>query len=246
VACLTVVKGWNSDEIGGYAELIALGQCSLVEIKGVTFCGKSDASNLNMTNSPWHHEVVELTMKLQKELARLTAMGGDNAPPLYGLACEHRHSVSALLARVDQFSYVDEETGEQKWRTWIDYDKFQILAEKARLDPTFRFGVTDYTADTPDWALPGAEEEGFDPTDTRHFRNKRLYTKFDSKGVPTHDKDGIALPVAEIKRMQGLMENKRKETSSSSGDVVVKEKRGGEKEVQDVSLMFRHLVVDKK
>jgi tRNA wybutosine-synthesizing protein 1 len=32
VARLTVVKGWNSDEIGGYAELIALGKVSLVEV----------------------------------------------------------------------------------------------------------------------------------------------------------------------------------------------------------------------
>ena len=32
VARLTVVKGWNSDEISGYAKLIALGHCSLVEV----------------------------------------------------------------------------------------------------------------------------------------------------------------------------------------------------------------------
>ena len=37
VARLTVVKGWNSDEIEGYAKLIALGHVSLVEVKGVTF-----------------------------------------------------------------------------------------------------------------------------------------------------------------------------------------------------------------
>jgi len=32
VARLTVVKGWNSDEVVGYAKLIALGHCSLVEV----------------------------------------------------------------------------------------------------------------------------------------------------------------------------------------------------------------------
>jgi len=32
VARLTVVKGWNSDEVEGYAKLIALGHCSLVEV----------------------------------------------------------------------------------------------------------------------------------------------------------------------------------------------------------------------
>jgi tRNA wybutosine-synthesizing protein 1 len=34
VARLTVVKGWNSDELEGYARLIALGCVSLVEVKG--------------------------------------------------------------------------------------------------------------------------------------------------------------------------------------------------------------------
>ena len=33
VARLTVVKGWNSDEIAGYAKLIALGHCSLIEVR---------------------------------------------------------------------------------------------------------------------------------------------------------------------------------------------------------------------
>jgi tRNA wybutosine-synthesizing protein 1 len=35
VARLTVVKGWNSDELEGYARLIALGRVSLVEVKGM-------------------------------------------------------------------------------------------------------------------------------------------------------------------------------------------------------------------
>ena len=76
VARLTVVKGWNSDDIGGYARLIALGHCSLVEVKGMTFCGKSDASNLNMTNTPWHHELVEFSRMLLEEMRAVRAEGG--------------------------------------------------------------------------------------------------------------------------------------------------------------------------
>ena len=57
VARLTLVKGHNEGDIAGYAELIALGEPTLVEVKGVTFCGKSDASDLTMANCPWHHEV---------------------------------------------------------------------------------------------------------------------------------------------------------------------------------------------
>jgi tRNA wybutosine-synthesizing protein 1 len=188
VARLTVVKGWNSDEIGGYARLIALGHCSLVEVKGVTFCGKSDASNLNMTNTPWHHEVVEFTKKLLDELNLIRQEGGDDPLPEYDLACEHKHSCSVLLARVDQFAVTDpEDPTKRKWRTWIDYDKFQELAAKHAADPSFKFGVQDYIADTPDWAVFGANEEGFDPTDNRHRRKKKhpKYTRFDSDGVPT-------------------------------------------------------------
>ena len=55
-----VVKGWNSVEVEGYAKLIALGHISLIEVKCVAFCGKSDASNLKMSNTPWHHEVMAL------------------------------------------------------------------------------------------------------------------------------------------------------------------------------------------
>jgi tRNA wybutosine-synthesizing protein 1 len=52
MARLTMVKGWNLDDVKGYAKLIALGHVSLVEVKGATFCGKSDLSNLNMSNTP--------------------------------------------------------------------------------------------------------------------------------------------------------------------------------------------------
>ena len=33
--------------------------------------------------------------------------------------------------------------------------------------------VLDYCKPTPYWALAGAPEQGFDPEDTRHFRNKK-------------------------------------------------------------------------
>jgi tRNA wybutosine-synthesizing protein 1 len=39
VCRLTIVKGHNSGDIDGYADLICLGLPSIVEIKGVTFCG---------------------------------------------------------------------------------------------------------------------------------------------------------------------------------------------------------------
>ena len=245
VARLTVVKGWNSDEVEGYAKLIALGHCSLVEVKGVTFCGKSDASNLNMSNTPWHHEVVALTTRLRDELNRMheEAVDKDNAPPRYELACEHKHSVSVLLARVDQFADGDPVTGELKWKTWIDYDKFQILASKAAADPNFTFGVEDYTAETPSWAVFGANEEGFDPTDTRHRKKNKhpKYTKFDQDGIPTHDHAGNAIGKGEVSVLREQMEQKMREVGISSTTA----QRDGEIKVEDASLMFRGLTVSK-
>ncbi|KAL7452393.1 hypothetical protein ACHAWC_005170 [Mediolabrus comicus] len=244
VARLTVVKGWNSDEIGGYARLIALGHCSLVEVKGVTFCGKSDASNLNMSNTPWHHEVVQFTKQLLKELNAIRE-GGDDLMPEYDLACEHKHSCSVLLARVDQFAVPDEnDPTKRKWRTWIDYDKFQELAAKHALDPSFTFGVEDYVADTPSWAVFGADEEGFDPTDNRHRKKKKhpKYTKFDDAGIPTHDTFNEPLDDEEISRLRTVMEEKKRQIGDAT---TVTELHGGEKIIDDASLMFRGLTVSR-
>lgn len=241
VARLTVVKGWNSDEIEGYAKLIALGKVSLVETKGVTFCGKSDASNLNMSNTPWHHEVVELVKNLKAELDKLRLAGED--VPEYDLACEHKHSVSVLLARVDQFAETRPD-GTRKWNTWIDYPKFQELARKHKEDPTFTFGVEDYVAETPAWALFGSEEEGFDPVELRHRRKKKYpkYTQFDSRGVPTHDDNNEKLSEQEYLRLNTLMDQKIQQVGCGSTVTALK---GGEKLIEDASLMFRGLTIVK-
>jgi tRNA wybutosine-synthesizing protein 1 len=244
VARLTVVKGWNSDEVEGYAKLIALGKVSLVEVKGVTFCGKSDASNLNMSNTPWHHEVVALTQKLKLEIDKIRVVGGNDVPPEYEIACEHKHSCSVLLARVDQFSELDPVTGNRIWKTWINYEKFHKLAKKHAEDPTFTFSVEDYTEVTPQWALFGAEEEGFDPTDKRHRKKSKfpMYTQFDSRGVPTHDHNGVLLDPSERQKLLKQMEDKLREVGAGS---TVTELKGGAKEIMDASLMFRGLVIVK-
>ncbi|KAG7364910.1 radical SAM superfamily-domain containing protein [Nitzschia inconspicua] len=241
VARLTVVKGWNSDEVEGYAKLIALGKVSLIEIKGVTFCGKSDASNLNMSNTPWHHEVVELCRTLKMELDRLRQRGGTDAPPEYDLACEHKHSVSVLLARVDQFA-VDGPDGRRVWKTWINYPKFQELSARHVEDPSFTFSVEDYTAETPAWALFGSEEEGFDPTDTRHRKKQKYpkYTQFDERGIPTHDHNNQPLTEDERQQLKAIMDEKIKQVGCGS---TVTQLKGGEKLVEDASLMFRGQVI---
>lgn len=160
VARLTIVKGHNAADLKGYAELIALGEVSFVEIKGVTFCGKSDASSLTMDSCPWHHEIVEFAHELLAALKVATNLE-------YGVACAHKHSVSVLLARVDQFAQ-EAPDGTRRWNTWIDYDKFHDLVSADSQD----FAIGDYLAPTPDWALAGASEDGFDPSDTRLYKKK--------------------------------------------------------------------------
>ena len=118
---LTLVKKWNVSELENYAELIRRGQPNFVEVKGVTWCGESTASNLSMKNVPFHKEVVEFCKSLAE------AVGSD-----YGVACEHEHSCCVLIANKKFLR-------DGIWHTWIDFDRFHelIATEKP-------FGSEDY------------------------------------------------------------------------------------------------------
>ena len=139
------------EEVAAYAKLIDLGKPDFIEIKGVTYCGSSDASSLTMKNVPYHKDVCEFgeaIVNLRRQ---------ENGEEEYGLACEHAHSCCILLARTKDYK-IDNE-----WHTWIDYDKFQRLVASGE-----KFSSLDYIERTPDWATYGAEEAGFDPEQTRH------------------------------------------------------------------------------
>jgi tRNA wybutosine-synthesizing protein 1 len=144
---LTLVKAFNMSEAEEYAELVLRGLPELIEIKAVTFCGTSKASNLSMQNVPWHDEV--------RAYALAILAANPKVSELYGFACEHRHSCCVLLAH-KKFCV------KGQWHTWIDYDRFHELVESGK-----PFTSLDYMAPTPAWAVPGAAEEGFDPADTR-------------------------------------------------------------------------------
>ncbi|XP_043910140.1 S-adenosyl-L-methionine-dependent tRNA 4-demethylwyosine synthase TYW1-like [Protopterus annectens] len=152
---LTLVKAWNVDEIKAYAELAALGKPDFIEVKGVTYCGESTASNLTMANVPWHEEVVYFVQQLGEQL------------PDYEIACEHEHSNCLLLAH-KKFKINGE------WWTWIDYDRFQeLINEYEQSGGTKAFTAADYMVKTPQWAVFGATERGFDPVDTRFQRKNK-------------------------------------------------------------------------
>ncbi|KAF4103996.1 S-adenosyl-L-methionine-dependent tRNA 4-demethylwyosine synthase TYW1 [Onychostoma macrolepis] len=152
---LTLVKAWNVDELKAYADLIALGQPDFIEVKGVTYCGESSASSLTMANVPWHEEVVYFVQQLA------------NLLPDYEIACEHEHSNCLLLAH-HKFKV------EGEWWTWIDYKRFQeLIQEYEESGGTKIFSAMDYMAKTPSWAIFGARERGFDPSDTRFQRKNK-------------------------------------------------------------------------
>lgn len=147
---LTIVKAWNDDEVRNYAELVAHGDPDFIEVKGVTFCGESKASSLTMGNVPWHREVVDFVEELVSML------------PGYQLMSEHEHSNSLLIAN-ERFLI------DGRWHTWIDYDRFHSLL--ATGEP---FSAMDYHSPTPEWAVYGAKERGFDPVEVRHHRKKPM------------------------------------------------------------------------
>lgn len=148
----TLVKEYNMmlDEMEGYSKLVELGFPDFIEIKAATYCGSSNGYALTMKNIPWYEEVCLFATKLINETFFLR----NN----YELTCQHKHSCSVLIAK-KKFKI------NQKWHTWIDYEKFHFLVKTNK-----HFDALDYCAQTPEWALCGAKEEGFNPMDTRVYK----------------------------------------------------------------------------
>ncbi|UYV67427.1 TYW1 [Cordylochernes scorpioides] len=168
---LTLVNGRNTEDLQGYARLVDIGKPDFIEVKGVTYCGQP--AGLTMADVPRHGDVVDFARGL-----------ADRLRPLYDLACEHEHSNCVLLAH-RKFKI------NNSWNTWIDYDKFHSLV--ATGSP---FTAEDYTAITPDWALFGAEQRGFDPQQKRHGK----CTTFTHSSVLSRDSVVSYLEVITISR----------------------------------------------
>ncbi|XP_045791656.1 S-adenosyl-L-methionine-dependent tRNA 4-demethylwyosine synthase [Trifolium pratense] len=147
---LTLVKGWNAEEVDAYYNLFSIGEPDFIEIKGVTYCGSTATSKLTMENVPWHADV-----KAFSEALALKSQGE------YEVACEHVHSCCVLLAKTKKFKI------DGQWYTWIDYEKFHDLVASGST-----FDSKDYMAATPAWAVYGAEEGGFDPAQLRYKKER--------------------------------------------------------------------------
>merc|ERR1711862_1091428 len=107
---LTLVKGFNVEELDNYAKLVTIGNPDFIELKGVTYCGSSKASTLTMENVPWHEEVIYFVEQLVERL------------PDYEISCEHEHS-NCMLVTHKKYKI------DGKWHTWIDYKRSQNLVE---------------------------------------------------------------------------------------------------------------------
>lgn len=153
---LTLVKDFNMAEVAEYARLVAIGMPTFIEVKGVTFCGTG--GGVRMSHVPFHQEVREFCQRMC-----------DYLDGRYELACEHEHSCCVLISDKKLKS------ADGTWNTWIDYPKFQELVRRYK-EEGVEFGVEDYCAPTPSWAVFGAAEAGFSPNETR-VRNKGKYSK---------------------------------------------------------------------
>lgn len=156
---LTLVKGFNMDEISGYADMVVRAQPSQIEVKGATFCGSSTGNGnpLTMQNIPFYEECKNFVEALTSELK---SRGHD-----YEIAAEHAHSCCILIAHT-KFKI------NGLWHTHIDYPRFFELLKSGK-----EFVDLDYVKPTPEWAVWGSEQAGFNPDDTKFDRKAEKLKK---------------------------------------------------------------------
>ena len=166
---LTLVKAFNMTEVADYAALVSIGRPTLIEVKGVTFCGDTSAANdLSMSNVPFHSEVRAFTAALCAAIGEVEGVQGEGEAERYELACEHEHSCCVLIAS----TRLKREDG--RWMTWIDYERYrQCIGRWYESGGEVGFGVEDYWAETPEWALYDSAQAGFNPVEQRVTKGKR-------------------------------------------------------------------------
>lgn len=88
----------------------------------------------------------------------------------FALLCLHSHCfVFCFCLHISLQFKVDGE-----WWTWIDYERFhELIQQYNESNGAKTFTALDYMAKTPSWAVFGARERGFDPSDTRFLRKNK-------------------------------------------------------------------------
>ncbi|XP_023215688.1 S-adenosyl-L-methionine-dependent tRNA 4-demethylwyosine synthase-like isoform X2 [Centruroides sculpturatus] len=107
-----------------------------------------------------------LSDKGQRTVYRLTLVKAWNTEEIEGYA------KLIELGRPDFIEIKFKINGE--WRTWIDYEKFHKLIRRYyESNGEETFTSLDYMLHTPNWAIIGAKERGFDPVETRFLRKSK-------------------------------------------------------------------------
>ena len=129
---LTIIKDLNDSNHKEYAELVKKGKPDFIEVKAYMHVGPS-RERLNFEQMPWHEEIIDFTKELMKYL------------PDYEIATEHVPSRVVLCAR-------KEFKRNEKWYTWIDFEKWNRLINSAK-----DFTKYDFLKETPQVGLSGRE-----------------------------------------------------------------------------------------
>jgi tRNA wybutosine-synthesizing protein 1 len=129
---LTIIKGLNDINPERYAELIKKGRPDFIEVKAYMHVGPS-RERLKMEDMPWHEEIVKFTKELIKYL------------PDYEIVTEHVPSRVVMCAR-REFKKND------KWYTWIDFDKWHKLINSGE-----DFDKYDFLKETPQVGMSGRQ-----------------------------------------------------------------------------------------
>ncbi|RHY94578.1 hypothetical protein DYB35_012959 [Aphanomyces astaci] len=167
---MTLVKEHNMKELDNY--VIHLGEPDLIEIKAVTYCGKSDASDLTMQNVPYHQEVRDFCERCVPSWAAGTNWRRNMRIPT---ACWWPRPSSRSMA-----------TGTRGSTTTSSTPSFKRTFVLVYYNDGTAFTTMGYIAPTPAWAVYNAPEAGFDPIETRFQRTKECkvveiqYTATDS------------------------------------------------------------------
>lgn len=127
---ITMIKGINDNDFEGYAKLIEKGNPYFIEVKAYMHVGSS-TNRLKFENMPIHEEVVPFAKKLNKLL--------DD----YEIVTEHIPSRVVLLAK-KKFKK------NNKWFTWIDFNKFfELIKNKKEIK------TEDFLLPTPETGISG-------------------------------------------------------------------------------------------
>ncbi len=134
---LTMIRDINDVEPENYATLIKRSNTDFIEVKGYMHVGESQG-RLSRTNMPLHEEVVKFTKSMMPFLED------------YEIVSEHIPSRVVMLAKK---TYKKEDG----WYTWIDFPKFEELANsRSELDGSGEeFTSEDYLKKTPSTGLSG-------------------------------------------------------------------------------------------